>query len=71
MRKLVYTFYHPNFSFRQVIERYPEAAGEITDGLSGDVNKDFSKLWAQFRQFVPLPEHLPYGESLIAEIAAH
>ncbi|MSU22485.1 MAG: hypothetical protein EXS32_01530 [Opitutus sp.] len=71
MRKLVYAFYNPDFSFRQVIERYPEAAGEITDCLSGDVNKDFSKLWAQFREFVPLPDDLPYGEPLVpAEVAA-
>ncbi len=71
MRKLVYAFYNPNFSFKQVIERYPEAAGQITDCLSGDVGKDFSQLWAQFREFVPLPDDLPYGEPLVsAEVAA-
>ena len=70
MRKLVYAFYQPSFSFKQVIERHPDAAGEITDCLSGDVNKDFSKLWAQFREFVPLPDDLPYGEPLVTEIAA-
>ena len=42
--------------------RSPEAAGLITDCLSGDVNKDFSQLWAWFREFVPLPEDLPYGD---------
>ena len=62
MRKLVYAFYDPNFSFREVIKRYPDAAGEITDCLSGDVNKDFSQLWSRIREFVPLPEDLPYGE---------
>ena len=65
MRKLVYAFYDPNFSFKAVISRYPEAAGLITDCLSGDVNKDFSQLWAWVREFVPLPEDLPYGEPLI------
>ena len=65
MRKLVYAFYDPNFSFKAVISRYPEAAGLITDCLSGDVNKDFSQLWAWIREFVPLPEDLPYGEPLI------
>lgn len=64
MRKLVYAFYDPNFSFKQVIDKYPEAAGEITDCLSGDVNKDFSSLWAKIREFAPLPEHLPYGAPL-------
>jgi flavin-dependent dehydrogenase len=67
MRKLVYAFYDPNFSFKQVIDRYPEAAGEITDCLSGDVNKDFSSLWTKIRQFAPLPDDLPYGGPLVDE----
>jgi flavin-dependent dehydrogenase len=61
MRKLVYAFYHPEFSFREVIKKHPEAAGLITDCLSGDVNKDFSQLWSWFQEFVPLPDDLPYG----------
>jgi flavin-dependent dehydrogenase len=61
MRKLVYAFYDPNFSFKQVIDKYPEAADEITDCLSGDVNKDFSPLWRKVSEFVPLPETLPVG----------
>lgn len=65
MRKLVYAFYNPDFSFRKVIERYPDAAGEITDCLSGDVNKDFTQLWSRVREFVPLPDDLPYGEPLL------
>lgn len=64
MRKLVYAFYNPDFSFRQIIQRYPDAAGEITDCLSGDVNKDFTQLWNRVREFVPLPDDLPYGEPL-------
>jgi flavin-dependent dehydrogenase len=67
MRKLVYAFYDPNFSFREVIKKYPEAAGEITDCLSGDVNKDFTPLWSKIREFVPLPDDLPYGAPLEAE----
>ena len=64
MRKLVYAFYNPDFSFKQVMDKYPEAAGEITDCLSGDVNKDFEPLWRKIREFVPLPENLPLGEPL-------
>lgn len=64
MRKLVYAFYDPNFSFKQVIDKYPEAADEITDCLSGDVNKDFSSLWNKIREFAPLPEDLPVGRPL-------
>jgi flavin-dependent dehydrogenase len=64
MRKLVYAFYDPRFSFKQVIDKYPDAAGEITDCLSGDVSKDFSSLWGKIREFVPLPGELPVGEPL-------
>ncbi|HAV62721.1 MAG TPA: alkylhalidase, partial [Verrucomicrobiales bacterium] len=61
MRKLVYAFYEPEFSFKKVIDRYPDLAGDITDCLSGDVNKDFSKLWKAIGEFVPLPDDLPVG----------
>ena len=64
MRKLVYAFYNPNFSFREVIKRHPEAGNQMTDCLSGDVNKDFSQLWSWIRELVPLPDDLPYGEPL-------
>ena len=69
MRKLVYAFYDPVFSFREVMKAHPEAAGLITDCLSGDVNKDFSQLWEWFREFVPLPDDLPYGEPTPAQSA--
>jgi flavin-dependent dehydrogenase len=65
MRKLVYAFYDPKFSFRDVIKKYPDAGGDITDCLSGDMNKDYSQLWSQIREFVPLPDDLPYGEPLL------
>jgi flavin-dependent dehydrogenase len=64
MRKLVYAFYHPKFSFRTLTNKYPSAVGSVTDCLSGDVNKDFSELWRQIEEFVPLPAALPLGEPL-------
>jgi flavin-dependent dehydrogenase len=64
MRKLVYAFYDPNFSFRTLTNKYPSATGWVTDCLSGDVNKDFSELWRQIGEFVPLPESLPLGGPL-------
>lgn len=67
MRKLIYAFYNPNFSFKELIMRHPDAAGEITDCLSGDVNRDFSGLWEQIRAFAPLPDDLPYGEPYLPE----
>jgi len=64
MRRLVYAFYDPNFSFRTVTDKYPETIGLITDCLSGDVNKDFSRLWQAIEEFAPLPKSLPLGEPL-------
>jgi flavin-dependent dehydrogenase len=61
MRKLVYAFYDQNFSFRKVTDKYPDLAGDITDCLSGDVNKDFSKLFKAVTEFAPVPEPLPCG----------
>ncbi len=67
MRRLVYAFYDPKFSFRQLTNKYPDAVGSVTDCLSGDVNKDFSVLWKQIEEFVPLPEALPVGQPLAAK----
>jgi flavin-dependent dehydrogenase len=61
MRKLVYAFYDPNFSFRALTDKYPDLAGDVTDCLSGDVNKDFTKLFNAVAEFAPVPEALPYG----------
>jgi flavin-dependent dehydrogenase len=72
MRRLVYAFYNPKFSFRSLTNKYPDAVGTVTDCLSGDVNKDFSGLWRQIEEFVPLPEALPVGFPLVnADAAPH
>jgi flavin-dependent dehydrogenase len=70
MRRLVYAFYHPKFSFRTLTNKYPDAVGSVTDCLSGDVNKDFSELWRQIEEFVPLPDALPVGDPLPAGATA-
>jgi flavin-dependent dehydrogenase len=64
MRRLVYAFYDPNFSFRELVDKQPDVAGDVTDCLSGDLNKDFSRLWKAIRELAPLPEALPYGQPL-------
>lgn len=66
MRKLIYAFYDPNFSFKDVVMKHPEAGAEITDCLSGDVNKDYTQLWNRISEFVKLPDDLPYGVPLAA-----
>ncbi len=73
MRKLVYAFYDQGFSFRKLTDKYPDLAGDITDCLSGDVNKDFSRLYAAVAETAEVPAPLPYGLPLAeqnTEIAA-
>lgn len=62
MRKLVYAFYDPHFSFRAITSQSPELVGDITDCLSGDVNKDFSRLFQAIAEYATVPEPLPYGQ---------
>jgi flavin-dependent dehydrogenase len=69
MRRLVYAFYDPNFSFRVLTDKYPDLTGDITDCLSGDVNKDFSKLYAAVAETAEVPESLPYGAPLLDQSA--
>jgi flavin-dependent dehydrogenase len=70
MRKLVYAFYDRGFSFRALTNKYPDLAGDITDCLSGDVNKDFSRLYAAVAETAEVPEPLPYGMPLCNAAAA-
>ena len=70
MRKLIYAFYDPHFSFRMLTDRYPDLAGDVTDCLSGDVNKDFSRLFAAIAEFCDVPDSLPYGRPLTRNSAA-
>jgi flavin-dependent dehydrogenase len=65
MRKLVYAFYDQGFSFRLAVNQQPELAGEITDCLSGDVNKDFTRLYTALAAYAAVPEALPYGSPLV------
>jgi flavin-dependent dehydrogenase len=61
MRKLVYAFYDQNFSFRELTDKYPHLAGDVTDCLSGDVDKDFTSLFKAIEEFAEVPDTLPYG----------
>jgi flavin-dependent dehydrogenase len=70
MRKLVYAFYDKEFSFRQLTNMAPDLAGLITDCLSGDVNKDFSRLYDAVAETTEVPEPLPYGMPLCPETVA-
>jgi flavin-dependent dehydrogenase len=69
MRKLVYAFYDPNFSFRELTDKHPDLAGDVTDCLSGDVDKDFTRLFQAVEEFAEMPDVLPYGQPLEPEPA--
>ena len=62
MRRLVCAFYEQSFSFRKICDTYDFAQGDITDCLSGDVNKDFDRLWKACAEFAPVEDALPYGK---------
>ena len=66
MRKLVYAFYDPNVSFRTVTDRHPAVADDLTDCLSGDLAKDFSRMFGAFSEFTTLPQPLAFGMPLTA-----
>jgi flavin-dependent dehydrogenase len=67
MRKLVYAFYDPAFSFRKLTNRYPELAGDITDCLSGDLHKGFSRLYNAIAETVPVPEAVNCGGAFLGK----
>lgn len=71
MRKLIYAFYNPNFSFREFTDQHPELAGDITDCLSGDVNKDLTPLWRAIATFAPVPDELGVGQPFPTPPPAH
>src|ERR1700730_485523 len=65
MRKLVYTFYDLDFSFRKFIDRYPHLHGDVTDCLMGNLFRDFYPLFEAVASFASVPEPLEHGKPLI------
>ena len=64
MRKLVYAFYDPNFSFGRMLKAYPQHRGRLTDSLIGDLfDRDFSELHAAMSEFAELPSELAHGRA--------
>ena len=64
MRKLCYAFYSENFSFSDLVKKHPDIAGDVTDCLSGDVNKDFTHLFNCVEDFCEVPKSLDLGRPL-------
>jgi flavin-dependent dehydrogenase len=64
MRKLVYAFYDPDFSFGRMLKAYPQHRGDLTDSLIGDLfDRDFSELYAAMSEFADLPDELTHGRA--------
>ena len=70
MRKLVYSFYDPNFSFGKVIKAQPHLRGSLTDCLIGDLfEKDFGELFGAIGEFAELPAPLAHGRAPTGVVA--
>ncbi len=65
MRKIVYAFYHPEFSFGKLVKMHPELRPTLTDLLVGNVFVDqFDELFAAICEICELPAELPYGRQV-------
>jgi flavin-dependent dehydrogenase len=65
MRRLVYAFYDPAFSFRAACAKGPEISGRFTDCLSGDLFRDYDDLYSVVSEFAEMPSPLPHGRPLL------
>jgi flavin-dependent dehydrogenase len=70
MRKLVYSFYNQDFSFRQFVTEYPHLKGDMTDCLIGNLYRDFRPLFDAVSKFAAIPEPLSHGAPLVNADAA-
>lgn len=58
VRRLIYAFYDPNFSFREFVDRFPDQRRSLIDCLVGDVIKDMSAFKNALAQMSPPPPPL-------------
>jgi flavin-dependent dehydrogenase len=60
IRKLVYAFYTPNFSFGKFVKMYPEHKDDVTAVLVGDVFRpSVDELFKPMSTMAPIPESVP------------
>jgi flavin-dependent dehydrogenase len=60
IRKLVYAFYTPGFSFGRFIRAYPDKVHDVTAVLVGDVFRpEVKELFKPLSTMVPIPESVP------------
>lgn len=68
MRKIVYAFYDPDFSFGKLIQAHPGLRGRLTDCLIGDLQQPFAQLFEAVGGIAALPKPLDYGMTGAARI---
>ncbi len=61
LRRLVYAFYDPNFSFGELLRRFPDVRPDLTDCLVGNVERDFAALWSALGELTGPRHWLPDG----------
>ncbi len=62
MRRIVYAFYDPDFSFGKLIRKHPDLRPKLTDLLIGNLEeRDFADLTRAIDELAELPEPLDYG----------
>jgi flavin-dependent dehydrogenase len=60
IRKLVYAFYTPGFSFGRFVRAYPDKVNDVTAILVGDVFRpEVKELFRPLGTMVPVPESVP------------
>lgn len=69
MRKLVYAFYDPTFNFRELFKKYPDLRADVTDGLIGNLAKDYQRLHAAMAEYMDVPADLPHGQPMTKVLA--
>jgi len=70
MRKLVYVFYDSRFSFGRLVKSRPDVRGDLTDCLIGNLDRDFTDLFAALEKLATVPQPLSYGKPLRPEICS-
>jgi flavin-dependent dehydrogenase len=63
LRQLVYAFYAEDFSFKQLIMKYPHLQGAVTDCLVGNLDHDFSALTEALSDFLEIPAVIAHGRA--------
>lgn len=62
MRRIVYAFYDPDFSFGKLIRNHPDLRPKLTDLLIGNIaGQDYSDLNAAMAELAKLPDPIDYG----------